>query len=164
MDIRTAFRLMVAHIPGTWETAARLCGKNYDTVFGAWSERETRFVPSAVDAEIVSQYAISLQTPHCYAYAQAVAENAGGRFDRGDAAETTAGAKNLPADTAALLRECSDVVTAVTVAMADGALSQNDRKAIRKELLELADAMQRVDGDVDADERAQLQIVGGGRG
>ena len=75
MDTRTAFRLLVANIPGTWEKAAELCGNAPDPMRQAWGERNTRYVPNALDAQIVSDYAINLQTPHCYAYVRAVAEN-----------------------------------------------------------------------------------------
>lgn len=71
------------------------------------------------------------------------------------------GAKTLPTNTAKLLGECSDVVSAVTAALADGSISPNERRAIRKELMEMLEAQARVDGDIDADERTtSLRAVG----
>lgn len=164
MDIRTAFARVVANCGG-WEEAARLCGNAERPMRKAWCEPDARNVPNAVDAQIVTDYAIRSRTPHCYAYVEAIAKNAGGRFVLDDHAAATAdaGARQLPGHASDLMQECADVTRAVFQAMSDGVLSQNDRKSIRKELLELAEAMKRVDGDVDADERAQLQVIGGGR-
>lgn len=154
MDIRSAMRLLVANIPGGWATAARLCGNDEDAMRKAWAEAASRYVPNAADAQVVSEHAISLQTPHCYAYVRAVAENAGGRFEIGGAAAQEAGFKQLPVHTSRLMQECNDVAREVMQAMADGQLCANERRVIRKELLELAEAMRQVDGDIDADERS----------
>lgn len=147
MNPTDAIRLMVKSYPGGADALAVLVGKSPETL-----RKEIAAAPGyklgVNDACTISEACIAVGSEHCHAYANAVAVNCGG-FVALQVRDPQA-ARHLAGDTAGMLKECSDVVSKVTESLADGVVSDNDRKAIERELQELIEALQKVQQDVAA--------------
>jgi hypothetical protein len=142
-----AIRLMAKHYDGGIEALAVLCGKSGETLRKEIADAPT-YKLGVADACIISEACIRAGSPHCHAYANAVAVNCGG-FVQLEVRDPGVG--NLYGDAAGLVKETADVAQAVAEAMRDGSISTNDRKAIEKELRELLEQVQRVSADVQAE-------------
>jgi hypothetical protein len=149
-----AVRQMVRAMGG-WEVAARECGKKPDSMRLAWSG-DPRYVPSQIDAEAIAEYCITRNLPHRHAYANAIASTCGG-FVQLPVRDMASG--NIHGAAAGLVKECSDVVSAIAAAMTDGSISDNDRRVIERELRELLEQVQAVDGDLQTEHAKTLRRV-----
>jgi hypothetical protein len=152
-----AIRLMVKSYPGGADALAVLVGKSGETlrkeIAGA-----SGYKLGVNDACTISEACIAVKSEHCYAYANAVAVNCGG-FVQLEVVDPMA-ARNLAMDTAGMLRECSNVVSDVTQALSDGAVSDNERKVIERDLTKLIEQLQRVQSDVAAaNEQSHVRAV-----
>lgn len=154
-----AIRLMVKHFAGGADALAVLCGKSGETlrkeIAGA-----TGYKLGVADACIISEACIAADSPHCHAYANAVAANCGGFvtlpvMSMGDGSVDT-----LRADIANVVKEASDVLVSGTTGLADGHVSDNDFKDTSRQLEELQEALQRARRDLDAaHQRGKLRSV-----
>ena len=146
-----AIRLMVKHYPGGTDSLAVLVGKSAETlrkeIAGAHG-----YKLGVVDACAISEACINVNSPHCRAYANAVAASCGG-FVELVVRDADAGG-TMDQRLANFLRETSDVVSAVIAAKADGTYSDNDMKTIRREVLEALDALQQVDEAATSENKA----------
>lgn len=143
-----AIRLMVAHYPGGIATLAVLCGKAPETLRHEIGGKDARYKLGVADACVISEKCIEVNSPHCHAYANAVAANCGG-FVKLEVRDMQAG--NIYGDAAGLVKECADVSQAIADAMRDGSVSENDRRAIEKELRDLLEQIQVVATDVEVE-------------
>jgi len=147
MNTTDAIRLMVRHFPGGNSAVALFLGKSPNTL-----EKELRGESShklgLVDACMISSRCIELNTPHCRAYVNAVAGECGGFVEL--LVRDDMGASDLRTDVSRLVKESSDSLSAITDALGDGAISDNEKKRIERELSELIDMVQRVQRDVRA--------------
>jgi hypothetical protein len=66
---------------------------------------------------------------------------------------------NLQTDLASVVKEAADVLTTGTASLADGVISDNDYRAISKELHELQEALQRAQCALDAAHKGGLRAV-----
>jgi hypothetical protein len=149
MNPLSALRLMVRHHPDGLEGMALKLGMSAEVLRKQLSgEGEGRFKLGVVDACIISEECIKANSPHARAFVNNVCTTSGGFVElpvrEGQGAD-------IHGSAAGLVKECSDVVGAVADAMRDGALSDNDRKAIEKELREVLEQVQDVQGDVAAE-------------
>lgn len=148
-----AIRLMVKHYPGGVDALAVLCGKSGETLRKEIAAA-AGYKLGVLDACTISETCIAVGSDHCHAYANAVAANCGG-FVELQVRELPPG--NIYGDAAGLVKETADVAQAVAEAMRDGTVSENDRKAIEKELRELIEQIQLVSVDVQAEARRPLR-------
>jgi hypothetical protein len=146
-----AIRLMVKHYPGGADTLAVLCGKSGETLRKEIASA-AGYKLGVADACIISEACIKAGSPHCHAYANAVAANCGG-FVQLEVRDTMP-RRNIHGDAAGLVKETADVVGAIAEAMRDGTVSDNDRRTIEKELRELLEQIQCVAAGVNSEARA----------
>lgn len=111
MNTTDAIRLMVRHYPGGMAVIAMRLGKSPNTL-----EKELRGESShklgLVDACAISSMCIEDQTPHCRAYANAVAGECGGFVElevRDDMRR-----QDLRIDLASMLKEASDTAASTS--------------------------------------------------
>jgi hypothetical protein len=144
MDVCSAVRLTVKTVPGGWDTLGVLCGKSGETLRHAFSGTDSRYVPSVIDAMTIGEHAVSIQSANCHAIADAVDATCG--RSRPSAAPVA----NMDERIAKFIKETSDVVSAVVEAKADGHYSPNDKKRIRKEVIEALDALLQIERDAES--------------
>jgi hypothetical protein len=142
-----AISLMVKHHPGGWEVMGQKCGKSGETLRHAFSGKDSRYVPSVVDACIISETCIEDDSPHCRAFVNAINVNCGG-FVRLSVLDTMS-ADGLHVDLASVVKEAADFLTAGTAGLADGHISDNDYKEASRELQELLAAVQQAQQRLD---------------
>jgi hypothetical protein len=147
MNAIDAIRLMVKHHPGGVDALAAQCGKSPETLRKEIADA-AGYKLGVADACVISEACIRASSPHCHAYANAVAVNCGG-FVQLEVREMTPAA-NIHSEAASLMKECADVATTIAEGMADGSLSPNDIKRTDKELAELLEQIQRVQAAVMA--------------
>lgn len=138
-----AIRLMVKCYPGGVEALAVMCGKSGETLRKEIAEAHG-YKLGVIDACTISEACIRVDSLHAHAYANSVAVNCGGFVQlpvRGPSG-------NVHGSAAGLVKECADVTIAIAAAMQDGDISENDRKAIERELRELLEQVQTVSADV----------------
>ncbi|WP_312417797.1 phage regulatory CII family protein [Comamonas sp.] len=88
----------------------------------------------AMDALAIARMCVELETPHCYAYAQTVAAECGGRFEIGDKSQT----EDLQPmqRISALMQETSHVTATFVDALSDNKISDNELARIESEIAE----------------------------
>jgi len=149
---------MVRRIPGGWDVLAVICGgtKTGDTLRQCFSP-DSRYVPNLLDACAISDYAISIQSPDCYAFVNAIAATAGG-FVRLD--PNAPRAETLLDATVGLMQDSTAVLGAVTAARADSVISDNERKEIERHASKVIADMQAVLAEVAREnEAAHLRVA-----
>lgn len=156
MNPTDAIRLMAHHYPGGVEALAVLCGKSHHTLRMEIGGKDHRYKLGVADACTISEACIAIDSPHCRAFANAVAASCGG-FVQLPVRDMASG--NIHGAAAGLVKECSDVVSAIATAMTDGSISDNDRRSITKELTDLLEQVQAVDGDLQAEHARTLRKV-----
>lgn len=88
----------------------------------------------AMDALAIARMCVELETPHCYAYAQTVAAECGGRFEIGDKSQTE---DLLPMQRISeLMKETSHVTATFVDALSDNKISDNELARIEVEIAE----------------------------
>lgn len=147
MSPLNALDLMVSHYPGGRAAMAVMLDKSAETL-----RQELKGYPNfkmgVIDACVISEACIAANSPHCHAYATAVASNCGG-FIQLPVVEMREPV-NVQRSLSTLVRELSDVTTATLTADADGVISDNDLKQVRREITEAYEALQKLDKDLEA--------------
>lgn len=150
MSPLSALKLMVQHYPGGRDAMATLLGKSSETLrqeLGGYPG----FKMGVVDACVISEACIAVQSEHCHAYANAVASNCGG-FIQLPVVEMREPA-NVQKTLGVAVKEFADVTVATLTADAGG-YSDNARKALKREIAEAYAALQRLEQDIDAQHAA----------
>lgn len=136
-----AMRLIIDNYPGGRAAIAVRIGKSEEVL-----RKETgghgAFKHGLADAVTISDMCVEAQSPHCYAFVNAVAGRAGRLVELPAAAAATR--QDIRTDLAGLLKECSDSLTAVTEALADEAISDNELRRVEREIAELIERAQAV--------------------
>ena len=153
MNANDALKLGVRHYPGGLEVIAVRIGKPEETLRKELSGNDPKFKLGLTTAMLISDLLIEAKSAYCYAFVNAI-HGAAGRLLELPVHEMPPEKQDLHADSAVLLKECSDVIGAVTAALADGQISDNERKAIGRELSELLAQIQVVERDVRANNEA----------
>lgn len=142
MNAQDALRLMIDNYPGGRAVIAARLGKTEEVL-----RKETCGSPSHKhglnDAVTISDMCIEAQSPHCYAFVTAIGAPAG-RFIELPVREMPTPKQDLRSDMAQLLKECSDAVLALTTALADETISDNELRTIQREVGELLSKSQDV--------------------
>ena len=146
MNHNDALKLGVKHYPGGLEVIAVRIDKPEETLRKELSGSDPKFKLGLTTALLVSDLLIEAQSPHCYAFINAIAGSAG-RLIELPVREMTA-KQDIRSDMAGMLKECSDAFQVLTAALADNVLSDNERRDAEKELSELAEKVQAVRRDV----------------
>lgn len=136
MNTADALKLIAKSAPGGLEVVAIRIGKNPETLRKELSGTDPKFKMGENTAQLISDTAIEEGWPNCYAYVTAVASNSGG-FIALPVREMTALKQDLRADMASMLKECSDAVVALTTALSDDTVSDNELRTIQREVGEL---------------------------
>jgi hypothetical protein len=142
MNELDAIRLIVANFPGGLEVVALRIGKPSAETLRKELAGAPGFKFSLAHARQISILAIEAQSPHCYAFANVIAGDAGQMI--GLPARDMAEKHDLRADTAGLLKEASDALGVITEALADELISDNELKRIERETAEVIEKAQDV--------------------
>jgi len=145
MSPLSALKLMVQHYPGGRDAMATLLGKTSETIrqeLGGYPG----FKMGVVDACVISEACIAVQSEHCHAYANAVASNCGG-FIQLPVVEMREPV-NINKSLGVAVKEFADVTVATLTAEAGG-YSDNHRKVFLREAAEAIAALQKVINDVE---------------
>jgi hypothetical protein len=141
MNSKDALRLMVASYPGGREVLAVRLGITDELL-----RKELSGAPShkmgADRAEQISDFCIEAKSEHCYAYVNAL--NASKGLMLALPVIDMAGKQDIRSGMASMLKECSDAVVALTKALADDTISDNELREVRREVLELFSVTQHV--------------------
>lgn len=146
MSPLNALKLMVQHYPGGRDAMATLLGKTSETIrqeLGGYPG----FKMGVVDACVISEACIAVQSEHCHAYANAVASNCGG-FIQLPVVEMREPV-NVNKSLGVAVKEFADVTVATLTAEAGG-YSDNQRKVVLREAAEAIEALQKLVNDVEA--------------
>lgn len=143
MNTADALRLIVKSAPGGIECVAVRIGKNAETLRKELSGSDPKFKMGEATAQMISDLAVAESWPHCHAYVTAVAANSGG-FVSLPVLDAPIAKQDLRADMAAMLKECSDAVLALTRALADDVISDNELREIHREVGEMLSKGQEV--------------------
>ena len=142
MNELDAIRLIVANFPGGLEVVALRLGKPAETLRKEIAGAQG-FKLGVLHAAQISEMAIEAKSSHCHAFVNTIA-GAAGRFIELPVREMTAPKQDLRSDMAQLLKECSDAVLALTTALADDTISDNELRTIQREVGELLSKSQDV--------------------
>lgn len=133
MNILDAVRRSVRHYPGGLEAVALRLGKSASTL-----EKELRGAPGfklgAEDAAEIAAMCCDVGSEFASDFPAAVAERV--RAHLLFLPERVSDAKTVQ-EVAQLMRECADVVSAATLAAADGVITRNELKGVRLQWSEL---------------------------
>lgn len=151
MNELDAIRLIVANFPGGLEVVALRIGKPAETLRKEIAGAQT-FKLGVVHASQISTMAIDAQSPHCYAFVNVIAGDAGRLVEL--PVREMSQKEDLRTDMAGLLKECSDAFQVLTTALADDKISDNERRSVEKELGELAEKLQSIHRGVRANNEA----------
>ena len=94
------------------------------------------FKMGLVQALTISDKCIEAETPDCYAFVNAIRGGARQMLQL-PVIEMPIGKQDLRSDMASLLQKCSDAFTALTGALADEKISDNELRVIHREVLEM---------------------------
>lgn len=147
MNPTDAIRLMVKSYPGGVESLAVLCGKAPDTLRHEIGGKDARYKLGVIDACVISEACIRINSPHCHAYAHAVAETCGGFVQL--PVRDMAGPHELRSDFAKVVEEAADVLTSGISGLSDDHLSDNEYRHTTQQLHELREAIGRAQQHLD---------------
>lgn len=156
MNQLDALKKMCDHYPGGRAALAVRLDKS-DEVLRKELAGDPKFKMGIVDASAISEMCIEVQSQHCYAFVNAVNGNAGRLLEL--PVRDMVAKQDLRGDMAGMLKECSDVFQGLTVALADDTISDNERRAIEKELGELAEKVQTIHRGVRANNEASKPFL-----
>ena len=146
MNSLDALRLMVRCYPGGIEAVALRVGKPAKTL-----EKELRNEQGhklgVLVADEINALCNEVASKHCRAYVNAIAGDTGGFVEL---PVRSMGRQDLRTHAADMLRECSESISALTEALRDEAISDNERRSIERELGELIEKVQEVQCGVRA--------------
>lgn len=139
MNAQDALRLMIDNYPGGRAVIAARLGKTEEVL-----RKETCGSPSHKlglnDAITASDMCIEAQSPHCYAFVNAIGAPAG-RFIELPVRDM-ASKQDLRDDAAGLVKEGTDVLIELNTALADDAISDNELARIEREAYEVFERAQ----------------------
>lgn len=157
MSPLSALKLMVQHHPLGRDGIANLLGKTSETLrqeLGGYPG----FKMGVIDACVISEACIAVQSEHCHAYANAVASNCGG-FIQLPVIEMREPV-NVQKTLGVAVKEFSDVTIATLTADATGSISDNAHKTVKREIAEAYAALQKLEHELDAKHAAgKLKVV-----
>lgn len=142
MNSLDALRKMVDHYPGGRAAVAARLGKTDEVLRKELSGAATHKL-GLVDAAAISEMCADAKSEHCEELATSISAASGG-FVALPVREMSGVKQDLRADMAQLLKECSDAVLALTTALADDAISDNELRVIQREVGELLSKSQDV--------------------
>lgn len=134
MDSIDALKLMTRQFPGGLPVVALRIGKNEETLRKELSG-DAKFKLGHRDCMAISDLCIEAQSPDCYAFVNAIAGGAGQMIAL--PVRDMADESCIRTDMAGMLKECSDVFGAITEALSDGGICDNDMKRITREVGEM---------------------------
>lgn len=132
MSILDALRRSVDSAPGGRPVVAIRIGKSDEVLRKELSGAPTHKM-GANDAVAIARMCVEAGAEHCFAYASAVAAECGGRFELTQPDDSSL-ARSPVLRASDLLRETSDLVTAVIESMADGVVSNNELSRIERDI------------------------------
>jgi len=139
MNTLDSLRTMVDHYPGGRAAVAQRLGKTEEVLRKELSGAPTHKM-GVIEACLISNMCMEVRSEHCNSFATAVAGASGGFIAL--EVRDMAGKQELRADMVGLLKECTDVIQKLTEALADERISDNERKAIERELLDVTEKVQ----------------------
>ncbi|WP_046059988.1 phage regulatory CII family protein [Paracidovorax citrulli] len=148
MNSLDALRRMVANYPGGRAALAARLGKSDEVLRKELSGSSTSHKMGLADAEEIATM--------CHEAGSAGAQGLGTVFSFGSGMlalpviHASAERRCLRTATFAAVQECADVFTAVTKALADGSISENDRRKVLREVGEAVAEMQGVVVELNA--------------
>lgn len=159
MNALDALRRMVASYPGGRAALAIRLGKTDEVLRKELSGVQTHKMGLA-DAEEIAAMCHEVGSPDQHALATVFSLRSGSLLEL-PVVEMGLGGKCLATSTASAVHECADVLLAVTRAKSDGHISDNDKRAVRKEIGEtvaaLQAALQALDHEHAADNQGRAQ-------
>jgi hypothetical protein len=141
MNSNDSLRLMVAFYPGGREAMAVRLGITDEVLRKELSDGPSHKM-GVTRAEQISEFCIEAKSEHCYAYVNALNARSGRMLEL--PVIDMAGKQDIRSDMALMLKECSDAVVALTNALADDTISDNEMRDVRREVLELFSVTQKV--------------------
>lgn len=158
MNTLDALNLMVRSFPGGREVVAMRIGKNDETLRKELSGKDPKFKLGESTANQIHEMCVAEQSPNCDAYATAVAASLGG-YVKLEVTEEDGAKQDLREGVAQLMKETTDVLTRLTMALADEAISDNERKDIERELAEVIRKAQEIHRGVVARNEAGKPLL-----
>jgi hypothetical protein len=139
MNSLDALRKMVDHYPGGRAAVAARLGKT-DEVLRKELSGATSHKLGVVDATMIAEMCADAHSQHASAFANGLAALTGA-FVALPVREMV-GKQDLRQDAAALLKEGTDVLQALTVALADEAISDNELQTLEREVGDVFEKLQ----------------------
>lgn len=153
MNALDAIRQMIDNYPGGRAVLAARLGKTEEVL-----RKETCGSPShkhgLVDAVTISDMCIEAQSPHCYAFVNAVTGTAGRLLELPVRDMATVGKQDLRDEAAGVVKEGTDVLIALNAALADEVISDNELRRIDTEIDEAQAKLQELRRDAHARNKA----------
>ena len=142
MNELDAIRLIVANFPGGLEVVALRIGKPSAETLRKELAGAPGFKFSLTHARQISILAIEAQSPHCYAFVNAIAGDAGRTVEL-PVREVT-GKQDLRNDSADLVKDGTDVLMELNTALADEQISDNELARIERKAEEVIEHAQAI--------------------
>ena len=142
MNELDAIRLIVANYPGGLEVVALRIGKPAETLRKEIAGAQN-FKLGVVHAAQISAMAIEAQSPHCHAFINAIAGDAGRMLEL-PVRDMEVGKQDLRNDAAGLMKEGTDVLMELNTALADEQISDNELARIEREASEVYERTQAI--------------------
>ena len=141
MNSIDALRKMVDHYPGGRAVIAARLGKTDEVLRKELSGAQSHKL-GLVDAHAISDMCLEVQSEHCHALINAISGTAG-RFIELPVRQMVE-KQDLRKDAAVMLKEGTDVLTELTVALADEQISDNELTRIEREVADAVESLQAV--------------------
>jgi hypothetical protein len=154
MNTSDALKLMVKSFHGGIDVIALRVGKNPETLRKELSGVDPKFKLGEATAQLINDLCIEEQSPHCYAYVNAVAAPVGGFIKLAMQPAGASVAPSLIGSTVDLVTGASQVLADVTAARADGDISDNERRQIERDVNAVISSMQSILRAVERDNEA----------
>jgi hypothetical protein len=148
MNELDAIRQIVANYPGGIEVVALRMGKPAETLRKEIAGAQG-FKLGIVHALQISTMAIEAQSPHCYAFVNAIAAPAGRMLEL-PVREMTVAKQDHRDEAAGVVKEGTDVLIELNAALADEQISDNELRRIDKEIDEAQAKLQELRRDAHA--------------
>jgi hypothetical protein len=142
MNELDAIRLIVANFPGGLEVVALRIGKPAETLRKEIAGAQN-FKLGVVHAAQISAMAIDAQSPHCYAFINAIAGDSGRMLEL-PIRDVEVSKQDLRTDAASLMKEGTDVLMELNAALADEQISDNELARIEREAAEVLERTQAI--------------------
>lgn len=150
MNSLDALRRMVANYPGGRPALAARLNKSDEVLRKELSGSSAHHKIGLLDAELIADMCYEARSAEAHALGTVFSFKAGMLA----LPVIEEGERCLSKASAVAVRECADVLMAVTRSKADGNISDNDRAEVRREIAEAAAALQSVALALDAEHAA----------